>query len=269
MHENRSYTVSKILSYVLALAVGLGCGLAMVQYLSRFSYGVVGTVLTLLVSLAFLALAILCQTLIHELGHWLFGLISGYELSSLRIGRFAFVKGSDGKLLRKQLPHCDSFWECLMSPPDMEEDGYLPTGLYCMGGVILNAFTAVIFLWAYFVSGKLKFLPVFFIFMSILGVGFALMNWLPLNMDGDPNDGYISRCLRDDDDAIKVFWSQLKIQRQLALGTGFGDMPEEWFFLPSPARQHNSLYSAAAASYEERQSCLAAMPQPAAERFEL
>ena len=49
-------------------------------------------------------LAITLQVIIHELGHMIFGLITGYSFLFFRIGKFTLIK-QDGKMSFKKLPH--------------------------------------------------------------------------------------------------------------------------------------------------------------------
>ena len=165
---NKKKKLSNILSSCLALlicaAVGFLCGYAIMDYADKLAAGgVFKNLLVLLSGLLLLALAYGIQFIIHEAGHLLFGLISGYEFVSFRIGSFLLIRGSDGKLSMKRYYLAGTAGQCLMAPPDFEEDGYLPVGLYNMGGVLLNAISAMFFFWAYYLSGGTVILPMFFL----------------------------------------------------------------------------------------------------------
>lgn len=200
-----------------------------------------GLALMLAAEVLFLALAILLQIIIHEAGHLVFGLLSGYKFSSFRIGSFMLSRDESGKLSTRKISIAGTAGQCLMCPPDFKEDGSLPVVLYNLGGVVFNLLTALFFLWAYFFSGGSELLPLFCLAMGIIGLGFSLMNGIPLKLGGICNDGYNAMCLNDDDDALRAFWLQLKINQLTAAGMRLREMPENWFELPNEEQMKNSL----------------------------
>ncbi|MEI3101271.1 MAG: hypothetical protein V8T45_05540 [Oscillospiraceae bacterium] len=96
--------------------------------------------------------------------------------------------------------------------PDFQEDGYLPVGFYNMGGVLLNAISAMFFFWAYYLSGRTVILPMLFLSLGILGLTQALVNALPLELRGIPTDRN-ALSLGKDEKALRAFWIQLKINQ--------------------------------------------------------
>ena len=69
-------------------------------------------------------IGIFLQLTIHEAGHLVFGLRSGYQFSSFRIGSFMWLKENDRSVLRK-LSLAGTGGQCLMVPPQMQ-DGKIP-----------------------------------------------------------------------------------------------------------------------------------------------
>lgn len=232
---NKSKKLSNILSSLLmaiiALAVGFLCGFTIMDYTHKLSAGGFMSILVMLSGLLLLALAYVLQVIIHEAGHLVFGLISGYEFVSFRIGSFLLGKDPQGKLKLKRYYLAGTAGQCLMGPPDFEEDGYLPVGLYNMGGVLLNAISAMFFFWAYYLSGKTVILPMLFLSLGILGLSQALINALPLELGGIPTDGRNALSLGKDEKALRAFWIQLKINQYSSQGMRYKDMPEDWFSL--------------------------------------
>ena len=231
MKKNKKFSniLSSSLVMLLSIAAGFLCGYAIVDYAGKLSAGTFLNFLVLLSGILLLALAYLLQVLIHEAGHLVFGLISGYEFVSYRIGSFMLSKGTDGKLSLKRYYLAGTAGQCLMSPPDFEEDGYLPVGLYNMGGVLLNAISAMFFFWAYYLSGRTVILPMLFLCLGILGLTQALVNALPLELSGIPTDGRNALSLGKDEKALRAFWIQLKINQCSSQGQRYRDMPEDWF----------------------------------------
>ena len=227
--KKTSNILSSCLVMLLAIASGFFCGYAVIDYADKLSGDTFINLLVLLSGLLLIALAYLIQVLIHEAGHLVFGLISGYEFVSYRIGSFMISKGTDGKLSLKRYYLAGTAGQCLMGPPDFEEDGYLPVGLYNMGGVLLNAISAMFFFWAYYLSGRTVILPMLFLSLGILGLTQALVNALPLELGGIPTDGRNALSLGKDDKALRAFWIQLKINQCSSQGMRYKDMPEDWF----------------------------------------
>ncbi len=241
-----SNIVSFCLILLLSVAAGIFCGYAIADYSAKLSGGLLVKLLLLASGLLLMALAYLLQVLIHEAGHLVFGLISGYEFLSYRIGSFMLVKDSQGKLSIKRYSLAGTAGQCLMAPPDFEEDGYLPVGLYNMGGVLLNAVTAMLSFWAYYLSGKTVVLPMFFLCLGILGLSQALINALPVEVSGIPTDGRNSLALGKDQKALRAFWIQLKINQYSSQGQRYRDMPEDWFSLSGDESNSGPLNSALA-----------------------
>lgn len=179
------------------------------------------------------------QIVIHEAGHLVFGLLSGYEFSSFRIFSFMWLK-ENGKIKLKRLSIAGTGGQCLMTPPDMV-NGKIPVVLYNLGGSIMNIIASVIFFGLSFVLGSVPFLSTLMIIFAIIGIGFAIINGVPLRMGMVDNDGYNAFSLRKDPAAMRAFWLQLKINDQNAKGVRLKDMPEEWFVVPADEDMKNSL----------------------------
>ena len=65
-------------------------------------------------------IGVILQTIIHEAGHLVFGLLSGYRFSSFRVFSFMWVKEKGRvKLCRYSLAGTGG--QCIMCPPDMKD----------------------------------------------------------------------------------------------------------------------------------------------------
>ena len=78
-----------------------------------------------LLGFALLYLFFFLHIIIHEAGHLVFGLISGYRFLSFRIFSIIFVK-VDGHIVRKRYSLRGTAGQCLMYPPKEECDGSFP-----------------------------------------------------------------------------------------------------------------------------------------------
>ena len=194
-----------------------------------------------LVFLMSLVLASYIHIIVHEAGHLVFGLLSGYHFTSFRIGSFMWIK-MDGKLKCKRFSLAGTGGQCLMSPPDLV-DGKIPCMLYNLGGSITNLVVALIsvFLCLAFKNNWVLF--IFFLFMAFVGVMSALLNGIPMQSKMINNDGYNALSLGKDKSALRAFWIQMKANAQIAKGERLGDMPAEWFAVPTDEEMNNSMVS--------------------------
>ncbi len=171
------------------------------------------------------------QILVHEAGHLVFGLLTGYRFVSFRILGLMWVKG-EGKVRLTRLPSSGIAGQCLMSPPE-REDGKLPFVLYNLGGSLLNLICAALCFGLYLLSRQAPGLPVFFLFMTFAGVMTAAVNGIPLRFGAVDNDGYNALSCAQNPEALRSLWVQLRVSEQLAEGKRLKDMPAEWFCVPA------------------------------------
>lgn len=195
--------------------------------------------LKLLPYLISLYIAIFLQTIIHEAGHLVFGLLSGYTFSSFRIGSFMWVK-LNGKIQFKRYSLAGTGGQCLMVPPDMV-DGKFPVVLSNFGGVIMNTVAALICLVLYLVLRSYTFVGAFLLMMTLVGVAEALINGIPLHMGAVDNDGMNACSLGKNKAALRSFWLQLKANAAIAEAIRTKDMPDEWFELPDDSEMNNAM----------------------------
>lgn len=183
--------------------------------------------------------ALFFHLIVHEAGHLIFGLLTGYKFSSFRIASFMWLK-ENGKLKLKRLSLAGTGGQCLMIPPSMK-NGKIPVVLYNLGGSLVNVFFSVLFLLLYILCKDIPFLSSILVVFSIMGFGIAIMNGIPMRMGAVDNDGYNAFALLKNKSAIKAFWVQLKVGEQLSKGVRIKEMPQEWFEIPSDEEMKNSM----------------------------
>ena len=190
----------------------------------------------LLVLLLLLVLAYVLQVVVHEGGHLVCGLLTGYRALSFRIGRMLLVK-LDGrwKLRAYHIPGTGG--QCLMAPPAQERPPYR---LYHLGGGLANLLLAALALPVFLRTGA-PLLRVFAGALVLIGGWIAGTNLIPMKMGGVANDGYNARNLGKDPLALQCSCVQLWIVEALQEGYSLADMPEEWFALPPKADLQNVL----------------------------
>lgn len=232
----RSWLIS-----ALFLLMGGFCGSLIARHIfssegpGRGPGGLIAFGLTILGFCAILFL----QIIIHEAGHLVFGLLSGYRFSSFRAGSLMVVK-TEEKLRLKRLSLAGTGGQCLMDPPELV-DGRMPFVLYNLGGSLLNLLSALLFLGLYRLTQGLPYLPLFCLMAAIVGLAYALLNGIPLKLGPVNNDGHNALSMGREPAALFSFWVQLKLSARMAQGQRLRDMPEDWFQVPGEAGMKNSM----------------------------
>lgn len=233
------------LQYIVGIAVGGAGGYLGMGFLDRMHGGRMkpAELITGVLWLVFcLYAAVLVQIIVHESGHLVCGLLSGYKFSSFRVGGIILVKKKDGmKLGRYSLMGTGG--QCLLAPPDLI-DGKIPYILYNLGGSIFNLLSAAASLLICLTLDGHGYLQILGMALFIFGVFLALMNAIPLCIGGVNNDGYNAFHLGKEKEAVRCFWLQLKMNEQLTAGVRLREMPQAWFE-PAPEEMWNNSLCAA------------------------
>ncbi len=167
----------------------------------------------------------------HEAGHLIFGLMSGYRFSSYRLFSFMWMKENERVVFRR-FSIAGTGGQCLMSPPDPDENGHIPFVLYNLGGVIVNLVTAVVFLAPAILLPNHSVFAVLFRMLVVIAAGFALINGFPLRIGAVDNDGTNTLVMLREPASVISFWRMMKINERTGRGERLRDMPEEWFGEP-------------------------------------
>ena len=185
--------------------------------------------------------AVFLQTLIHETGHLVSGLATGYRFSSFRIGNFMLYRGDEG-LRFGRFTVAGTGGQCLLEPSGTTDPENMPYEAYLLGGVAANLATA-----AAAFAASIYAESVFGIYLCVAimlaGVVAALLNGIPMRIGGVPNDGCTVRMMGRSADMRRMMWVQLKVNALYSRGEMLRDMPDEWFALPDDADMSNHLYA--------------------------
>ncbi|MBQ8555967.1 MAG: hypothetical protein IJ438_08850 [Clostridia bacterium] len=173
-------------------------------------------------------LSYVLQIILHEGGHLVFGLLSGYRFVSFNVMGFIWQKGADGKLRFGRMQIAGAGGQCLMAPPEYN-GGNFPFTLYNLGGAAMNLIVSALCLVVALVFRQAVYLYILMMCMVLIGVFFAIMNGVPLPVPSIQNDGTNLLCIRRDMNARRAFWVQMNVAAEQAQGKLPSDMPEEWF----------------------------------------
>ncbi len=242
-------TIVKIVAGLLAgglLGLLLG-GLIVVAFTDKtwteyiatyYSFDFAEIVAVVLVAIASLALSLFLLVTIHELGHLVCGLMTGYKFVSFRIFNYTILK-KDGRFKIKKFSIPGTGGQCLLTPPDrpLQDIG---TGWYNFGGVLANIVVLVIAL------------PFFFLHLNpfvaeALGVFVAtdviliLLNGIPMRAGGVGNDGYNMNLLKKNLISKQGIVNQLRANAYIQNGISPKDVPDELFSTTEDIDYSNAL----------------------------
>lgn len=233
-----------ILGYAL---LGAACGLLMMLHISHLrEMGASKTERLIHLFALFLGMyvVIMVQIIVHEAGHLIFGLLSGYRFSSFRIFSLMLLN-ENGRLRIRKLRLAGTGGQCLMAPSDLK-DGKIPVMLYNFGGAIMNFVIGGIALGTAFLCPAYSFGQMILLLLGIAGIVLGLMNGLPLKTGAVNNDGRNAIDISRDPEAMRAFWVQLTVNEQISKGVRLKDMPAEWFTVSPGADMKNSIIATVA-----------------------
>lgn len=167
--------------------------------------------------------------IIHEGGHLVFGLLSGYEFVSFRVLSFIIIKDNSGyKFKRYNIPGTGG--QCLMMPPE-KTNGSFPFIIYNLGGALLNTIVSLVTIWMASFLKDFILLHGILIIISGAGLFAAITNALPLKVGGMSNDGHNIITMLRDENSKESFYLQLRVNGLQSKGIRLKDMPYEQFKL--------------------------------------
>ena len=231
-----------LISICFFTILGVILGLSMISFVEwQLPEGISSgeKIFRLCATLVFLYMAVMIHIVLHEAGHLIFGMMSGYHFSSFRIGSHMLMK-EDGKLVHRKLKIAGTGGQCLMSPPEMV-DGKFPVVLYNLGGSLVNLVVTAMVIPVFGAIDKGSIFALFFFLFIAMGAITGLSNGIPLRTNTIDNDGYNAISLGKSREAMRAFWIQMKVNEQLTRSLRVKDMPDEWFEVPSDEAMKNSM----------------------------
>lgn len=239
--------VMQALLFLMGMAVGLLVvidlhEMAQTQDLGRYLFSVAWLAVAA-------ALAVFGQLILHEGGHLVCGLATGYRFVSFRIGSW-MLQREHGKLRFRKMTLAGTGGQCLLAPPPLME-GKMPYVLYNLGGPVANLLTAAVCALGMRFCREIWSLWVLLQLFAVVGIGMGLTNGIPLR-GSVHNDGANALSLGKDPAALRSLWVQLSVNAQQAEGVRLNEMPEEWFALPTDAEMQNPMTAVLAVLRENR-----------------
>ena len=150
-------------------------------------------------------IAFILQVIVHEAGHLVFGLLSGYKFISFRVFDFKIIKDENGKLKIRYERLAGTGGQCLMRAPEYVE-GKFKYRLYLLGGVIFNIVFSIV---------SWLILPSYYtLLFALIGFTLAFLNLIPMGF----NDGMTFYHASKDETTRFVLYLQLEYVYYQSIG---------------------------------------------------
>ena len=170
------------------------------------------------VFLLFIVLTYHISIIVHELGHLVFGKLSGLRFLSFRYMSFVLLKNADGNIIFTRYSIMGTAGQCIMIP-DKEKD--MPLFWFNAGGVIMNGLA--ILLAVLFILWDLGFyMNAFWVIFLIINALLIILNWLPWKHLS--NDGNNYREAKRHVASKEAFKSLLLLHEKLIYGNRLSEM---------------------------------------------
>ena len=206
---------------------------------------------SLIVLLICLYAGILLHTIIHEAGHMVFGLLTGYGFVSFRVLRWTWVR-KDGRLVVRKYSLPGTLGQCLLSPPKGYDDmADAPYVLYHLGGVLANLIVTAILLALTLILPGL-YGRIICTGLALAGFVLACSNAIPNEPGKLNNDGRNLLELRRSADARRDMHKQLEMTALQANGMRMRDMPDALFEANAESAKTSMISAAVIAAQENR-----------------
>ncbi|OJG16970.1 hypothetical protein RU97_GL001294 [Enterococcus canis] len=194
----------------------VGASTAIIAPELNFSFEYVDWFLELPLGIFIFVISIFLHIVIHEVGHLLMGLVSGYRFVGLSILGYMVVKNPQNKLEFKRFKVPGIGGQCLMAPPEYSKD--FAYKRYLLGGILANGVAIII------CSLFIKWNLFSWIFI-IVGAIVVLTNGIPMQF----NDGKSVQLMAKDETNRKLMYVALKANALLYQGYDYTEMNEEYF----------------------------------------
>lgn len=150
-------------------------------------------------------IAFILHIIVHEAGHLVFGLLSGYKFISFRVFDFKIIKDVNGKLKIRFERLAGTGGQCLMRAPEYV-NGKFKYKLYLLGGVIFNIVFSIVF-WL--------ILPSYYtLLFALIGFALAFLNLIPMGF----NDGMTFYHASKDETTRYILYLQLEYVYYQSIG---------------------------------------------------
>lgn len=194
---------------------------------------------TLIHIISALGLCLITQTIFHEIGHFIGGVISGWKLLYIQIYKLALKRNT--KTNKFNIVWVDELsYQCIMYPKSLETNAFL----YTLGGCIANLITGLMGM-LLLILVKMDLVSWIYTWcFSAYGIGFSIMNIIA-DVQRVCNDGACYKFLKSSDQTKLCHNAQLLLAKKLIAGLSYRQIGKELICLcPSVAGNDIEAYQA-------------------------
>lgn len=171
--------------------------------------------------------------IIHEGGHLVMGLLTGYRFVSFRIGSIVIIrKNGKFKIGKYSIP--GTAGQCLMTHDIVDEPEKVPYFWYHAGGGLFNLLTAAICGSVLLIVSS-KYAAHFFGILAAVSLFMAFSNLIPMQVGGVPNDGANILAQYRSAEERKYLLNTLIINGENYQGKTLDEIPDKLFEGADPA----------------------------------
>ena len=175
---------------------------------------------------------LILQIIIHEGGHLVAGLLTGYRFVSFRIFNLTLIK-KDGHYEWRNFSLGGTGGQCLMAPP-LRPLSEIDTRWYNLGGVLANFVVSTVALLLMLCCTLPVWAETFLLMLTFFGFLLALTNGIPMRLGGVNNDGYNLFYLEKTPLDKRLLCQMLEANARIQNGIQPKDMAEEMFITEAP-----------------------------------
>ena len=236
---------------IIAIIDGISLTSAARGVFSKFSLSDVAFIIWMLIAVV---IAFFLNIVIHEGGHLVAGLMTGYRFVSFRFLNWTLIRQS-GRLHWRNFELAGTGGQCLMAPPDKPLE-QIDTRWYNAGGVLANIIVVLLSLLLIWVFDLPQWLNILLIMMIVIALFTVLTNGIPMKVGGVANDGLNLLQLEKDLPGKQCFCNILEVNARSQEGETYNDMPERLFDIPQPIDWKNCMHIASVLSAATRMIAL-------------
>lgn len=178
-------------------------------------------------------IAITVQIVMHEVGHFIGGILTGWKFLYLQVFHFAIVK-ENNRLSIKWISAKN--YQCIMYPKGISCDAII----YSLGGILMNAIITVISAVVLIMNQKNILVWEYTLIFIVFGCAFLYVNGVP-STKRICNDMSCCLLLKEDEHTRVCHNSQLMIASELMGGKTYGEISTELLCLSQEAADNDIL----------------------------
>lgn len=229
-----------ILAFItVAFFIGFGIGRLLMDHSEAKPVDVAKIGIAIVCCAVSLFVGFFLNTVLHEAGHLVGGLLTGYRFLMFRVFSYTLTKDSDGYKW-KRFGISGTMGQCIMMPPVGCQPDKVPYFWYNAGGVIVNLIIIIASGLPLLLLELSTFWYSLCVMLAATGAYVFLLNAIPVCIGGIPNDGKnILDMWRHPEQRVS-FVRMMDVAAEQAFGKRLMQMPSEWF-VDEPLTQEPSV----------------------------